>query len=99
VSTPSQSPSVPSPSRVPALLGDRSIRTKILAAVLLGVLTSVVVGAFALQSLGALNRGTQAVRTQAMQPREQLAEIRRAVLQTRIDALADETLDLIFRVL
>jgi methyl-accepting chemotaxis protein len=94
VSTPThhQSTTTPSSSRVPALLGDRSIRTKILAAVLLGVLTSVTVGGFALQSLGALNSGTQAVRTNAMQPREQLAEIRRAFLQTRIDALADEML-------
>jgi methyl-accepting chemotaxis protein len=77
---------------VPAVLGDRSIRTKILAAVLLGVLSSVVVGAFAVESLGALNQGTQRVRTEAMVPREQLAELRRSILQTRIDALADELL-------
>jgi methyl-accepting chemotaxis protein len=97
VSTPlnqSSSPGSPVPShrRVPAVLGDRSIRTKILAAVLLGVLSSVLVGAFAIDSLAALNAGTQRVRTDAMVPREQLSELRRAILQTRIDALADELL-------
>ena len=78
--------------RGPSLLADRSIRTKILAAVLLGVLSSGVVGAFAFSSMGALDRGTQQVRQNAMVPREQLADLRRAVLQTRIDALADELL-------
>ena len=94
MSSPSHHPSSSSSpaSRVPAVLADRSIRTKILAAVLLGVLSSVLVGGFAIQGLGDLNRNTQLVRTQAMLPREQLAEIRRAVLQTRIDALADEML-------
>jgi methyl-accepting chemotaxis protein len=75
---------------VPAVLGDRSIRTKILTAVLLGVLSAVFVGGMAVHSLGSLNAGTQQVRTDAMVPREQLAELRRAFLQTRLDALADE---------
>jgi methyl-accepting chemotaxis protein len=95
VSTPLNHPPYPgSPApahrRVPAVLGDRSIRTKILAAVLLGVLSAVFVGGMAVQSLGSLNAGTQKVRTDAMVPREQLAELRRAFLQTRLDALADE---------
>jgi methyl-accepting chemotaxis protein len=87
-------PGFPAPAhrRVPAVLADRSIRVKILSAVLVGVLSAGLAGAFAFQSLAALNHGIQEIRTDAMLPREQLAELRRAILQTRIDALADELL-------
>lgn len=51
------------------------------------------VGVVAIMLFGRLGARVTAVNTHGLKPVAQLAEVRRWVLQTRIDALADETID------
>jgi methyl-accepting chemotaxis protein len=68
------------------------IRVKILAAVSLACVVALVVGLVSLARLSDLEQRTQEVNVEALAPASQLAAVRRAFLQTRIDALADEVL-------
>ena len=68
---------------------DRSVRTKILGSVLTAVLVAILVGATALVRLTDLGNRVEAVRDHGLAPVQQLAAVRRGVLQTRVDALAD----------
>jgi len=83
------------PAVLPSLLGrllSLPIRAKILATVSLACVVALVVGLVSLAQLSALEQRTQEVQAEALVPASQLAAVRRAFLQTRIDALADETL-------
>jgi methyl-accepting chemotaxis protein len=53
---------------------------------------AVLIGLLGLTRLAALEQRSQDIQGQALVPSMQLAEIRRAFLQTRVDALADELL-------
>ncbi len=80
-------------NRVVRWLGDRGLVAKIAAAVLIAVLAGVAVGAVGLTQLSSLGGRVDSVNQHGLQPVAQLAAVRRAVLQTRIDALADEMLN------
>jgi methyl-accepting chemotaxis protein len=68
------------------------LRVKILTTVALACLVAVLIGAVGLVQLGALAQRSNDIRTDALVPSNQIAEVRRSFLQTRIDALADELL-------
>ena len=68
------------------------LRAKVLTTVALACLIALLIGVLGLVQLGALQQRAQQIETQALVPSNQIAEIRRAFLQTRIDALADELL-------
>ncbi|SNR76335.1 Four helix bundle sensory module for signal transduction [Blastococcus mobilis] len=55
-------------------------------------MVALVIGIVGLVQLADLDRRSQEVNTEALVPARQLAEVRRAFLQTRVDALADEML-------
>jgi methyl-accepting chemotaxis protein len=69
------------------------IRTKILAMVLVSVVVAATVGVVAIILFGRLGDRVSAVNERGLKPVAQLAEVRRWVLQTRVDALADDTVD------
>src|SRR4051812_49956762 len=77
---------------VPSRLLSLPLRVKVLTAVSVACVVALVVGIVSLAQLGQLERRSAEVHTQALIPSSQLAEVRRAFLQTRIDALADELL-------
>jgi methyl-accepting chemotaxis protein len=79
-------------SPVPHRLLSLPLRVKVLTAVALACLVALLVGVLGLVQLGALQQRSQEIKTQALVPSNQIAEVRRAFLQTRIDALADEML-------
>src|SRR3954468_9874906 len=79
-------------SPVPHRLLSLPLRVKVLTAVALACLVALRVGVLGLVQLGALQQRSQEIKTQALVPSNQIAEVRRAFLQTRIDALADELL-------
>ena len=66
------------------------LRVKILAAVGLACVVALLIGVLGLVQLGQLQQRTADVQAQGMTPVTQLAQVRRAFLQTRIDAVADE---------
>src|SRR3954447_9974042 len=68
------------------------LRVKFLTAVGLACLVALLIGVLGLVQLGALQQRSQDIKTDALVPSNQIAEVRRAFLQTRIDALADELL-------
>ena len=69
------------------------LRAKILAIVLVSIVVAVTIGVVAIVLFGRLGSRVEAVNERGLKPVAQLAEVRRWVLQTRIDALADETID------
>jgi methyl-accepting chemotaxis protein len=66
------------------------LRVKILTAVGLACVVALVVGVVGLVQLAGLAERAQQIHSEALVPTGQLAEVRRAFLQTRIDAVADE---------
>jgi methyl-accepting chemotaxis protein len=68
------------------------LRVKVLATVAVACVVALVVGVVALVQLAALQQRAQDIKTGALVPSNQIGEVRRAFLQTRIDALADELL-------
>jgi methyl-accepting chemotaxis protein len=68
------------------------VRVKVVSAVALACVVALVVGVVSLVQLGELEQRSQEVNAEALVPASQLAAVRRAFLQTRIDALADEVL-------
>ncbi len=79
---------LPLPSRLLAV----SLRVKVLTAVALACVVALTVGLLAIRQLAVAAERAEQVHTEALVPSMQLAEIRRAYLQTRVDALADELL-------
>ena len=79
---------LPVPSRLLAF----PVRAKVLTAIAVACAVALVVGVVGLAQLGALQQRSQEINTDALVPSNQIAEVRRAFLQTRIDALADELL-------
>ena len=75
---------------VPARLLSLPLRLKVLTSVGLACLVALLIGILALVQLGALQQRSQDIDTDGLAPSNQIAEVRRAFLQTRIDALADE---------
>src|SRR5437899_1935529 len=68
------------------------LRVKVLTAVALACVVALLIGILGLVQLGALQQRSQDIKTDALVPSNQIAEVRRAFLQTRVDALADELL-------
>ena len=66
------------------------LRAKVLTAVAVALVVALVVGIVSLGQLSNLQQRTADVQAQGLVPTGQMAAIRRAFLQTRIDALADE---------
>lgn len=77
---------------VPSRLLAFPVRAKVLTAIAVACAVALVVGVVGLVQLGALQQRSQEINTDALVPSNQIAEVRRAFLQTRIDALADELL-------
>ena len=69
------------------------LRAKILGLSLVTILVAGTIGMVAIILFGRLGDRVEAVDQHGLKPVAQLAEVRRWVLQTRIDALADETVD------
>ena len=68
------------------------LRVKVLSAVVLSCAVALLIGVLGLTRLAALEQRSQDIEHQALVPSMQLAGIRQAFLQTRVDALADELL-------
>jgi methyl-accepting chemotaxis protein len=68
------------------------LRVKFLTAVGLACVVALGIGVLGLVQLGELQQRSEDIKTDALVPSNQIAEVRRAFLQTRIDALADELL-------
>src|SRR3954468_14239116 len=68
------------------------LRVKVLTAVGLACVVALLVGIVGLVQLGELQQRSREIQSDALVPSTQIAEVRRAFLQTRIDALADELL-------
>jgi methyl-accepting chemotaxis protein len=77
---------LPIPSRLLAL----PLRLKVLTAVAVACVVALAIGVLSLTQLAQLQQRTSDVQVQGLVPTSQMAAIRRAFLQTRIDALADE---------
>jgi methyl-accepting chemotaxis protein len=74
-------------------LSGLGVRTKILASVLVAVFVAGAVGVIAITLFSRLRADVVAVNDKGLVPVSQLADVRRWVLQTRVDALADVALD------
>ncbi|MCU1604900.1 MAG: chemotaxis sensory transducer [Modestobacter sp.] len=79
-------------SRAGSRLLSLPVRLKVLTAVSVACVVALVVGMVALAQLSNLQQRTEEVQVEALVPASQLAAVRRAFLQTRVDALADELL-------
>jgi methyl-accepting chemotaxis protein len=77
-------------SVVVGLWRDRSVAVKLLSAVTVACLGMLVITFAALVQLGELRDSAEAMNTRAVEPMKVMDEVRRAYLQTRTDALADE---------
>jgi methyl-accepting chemotaxis protein len=75
---------------LPARLLSLPLRVKVLTAVATACVVALVIGVVGLLQLSDLEQRSADVNAQALVPTTQLAQVRRAFLQTRIDALADE---------
>jgi len=75
---------------IPPRLLSLPLRVKVLTAVATACLVALVVGVVGLAQLSDLEQRSADVNAQALVPTGHLAQVRRAFLQTRIDALADE---------
>ncbi|HEX2894304.1 MAG TPA: methyl-accepting chemotaxis protein [Marmoricola sp.] len=71
-------------------LADRSVRTKILSGVIAACLGMTVITWVAISGLSSLHAGQERMQAEAVVPLTKFDEVRRAYLQTRVDALADE---------
>ena len=78
--------------RLVAFVDNRSITAKIAAAVLLGVVATLVVGTVGILQVQQVKADTVAIRDHGVAVVRKTEALRRAFLQTRLDALADETL-------
>ena len=78
--------------RLAAFVDDRPITAKVAAAVLVGVSAAVAVGVVGIARVEHVKAETVAIRDQGLAVVRQTETLRRAFLQTRLDALADETL-------
>jgi methyl-accepting chemotaxis protein len=67
-----------------------SLRVKVLTAVGLACCVALLIGVLGLVQLGALEQRTRDMHDDALVPSNQIAEVRRVFLQTRVDSLADE---------
>ena len=85
--------STPTRGRYLAVYANRSVRTKVMAASLAAIFVAVTVGVTAIVQFNQLGTRTQAINTGALVPLAKLGEVRRAVLQSRIDAVADDLLN------
>jgi methyl-accepting chemotaxis protein len=65
------------------------LRVEVLTSVAVACLVALLIGILGLVQLGALQQRSQDINTDGLVPSNQIAEVRRAFLQTRIDALAD----------
>ncbi|HVQ92253.1 MAG TPA: methyl-accepting chemotaxis protein [Mycobacteriales bacterium] len=74
------------------LIGDRGVQTKILGAVLVAIVLAAGIGVLCITRLNALNDRVAAVKEHGLVPVAQLSAVRRGVLQTRVDALAEALL-------
>jgi methyl-accepting chemotaxis protein len=79
---------LPVPSRLLAL----PLRAKVLTAVAVACAVALAVGLLALRQVADVAERAREVHVEALVPSMHLAEVRRAYLQTRVDALADELL-------
>jgi methyl-accepting chemotaxis protein len=77
---------------IPPQLLALPLRVKVLTAVAVACVVALLIGIMGLGQLGALQQRSQDIKTNALVPSNQIAEVRRAFLQARIDALADEVL-------
>jgi methyl-accepting chemotaxis protein len=75
---------------IPPRLLSLPLRVKVLTAVAVACLVALLIGILGLVQLGALQQRSQDINTDGLVPSNEIAEVRRAFLQTRIDALADE---------
>jgi methyl-accepting chemotaxis protein len=75
---------------IPSPLLALPLRVKVLTAVAVACVVALVIGIVSLVQLSNLQQRTADVQVQGLVPTTQMAAIRRAFLQTRIDALADE---------
>jgi methyl-accepting chemotaxis protein len=75
---------------LPPWLLSLPLRVKVLTAVGIACLVALLIGVLGLMQLGNLQQRSEDIKTNALVPSNQIAEVRRAFLQTRIDALADE---------
>jgi methyl-accepting chemotaxis protein len=75
---------------LPARLLALPLRVKVLTSVAVACLVALLIGVLGLVQLGALQQRSEDIKTDGLVPSTQIAEVRRAFLQTRIDALADE---------
>ena len=73
-----------------AVWRDRSVAVKVLGAVLTACLGMLVIATTSMIHLGQLRDSARAMDTRAVAPMRALDQVRRAYLQTRVDALADE---------
>src|SRR5664280_2207482 len=71
---------------------DRPVAVKVLSAVTVACLGMLVIAFTATFHLGQLRDSARAMNVQAVVPLNRMDEVRRAYLQTRVDALADELL-------
>jgi methyl-accepting chemotaxis protein len=79
-------------TRSPAGRGRLGVAAKILGVELVAVLLATLIGIVAIVRFGQLDARVEDVQKHGLVPVAQLADVRRAVLQTRIDALADAML-------
>jgi methyl-accepting chemotaxis protein len=66
------------------------LRAKLLTTVGVACVVALVIGVVGLAQLGALDQRSQDIKTHALGPTDEMAQVRRTFLQTRIDSLADE---------
>ena len=71
-------------------VADRPVWVKIVSGVVAAILGMTVITWVAISGLGTMRHGQQQLNTAAVQPLTHFNEVRRAYLQTRVDALADE---------
>jgi methyl-accepting chemotaxis protein len=83
---------LPSTTPLRSRLMSLGLRAKVLTTVAVACVVALVIGILALLQLGALQQRSADIKTDALVPSNQIAEVRRAFLQTRVDALADELL-------
>jgi methyl-accepting chemotaxis protein len=75
-----------------SFLDDRSVAVKIASAVLVALLAGVLVAVVGIQRTQSMRDDAIAIRDQGMARVDDVANLRRSFLQTRLDSLADETL-------
>jgi methyl-accepting chemotaxis protein len=78
--------------RIVAVYADRSVRTKVLAGAIAAIITALTVGVTAIVQFDRLGTQARNIETQALIPMARLGAVRHAVLQTRVDAVADALL-------